>query len=121
MVMKLKAPPAKEPLFRIVRCGQCQWTVAAATYQALLGAGWQGCSGKIKETDKRLVWCWICKTCAGRVAKTHPKFLGMMPGGAKFFRSLPAAPESPYPCVGVEGHETSRPEVEETPPIEVMS
>ena len=113
MVMKLKAPPPKEPLFRQVTCQTCQWIVAAGTWEALLNAGWSGCKGKVKETDKHLVWAFVCKTCA----RKYPNSLGKMPNIARIFRSLPAAPENPFPCIGVEGHETSRPEDGQAAPV----
>jgi hypothetical protein len=117
MVKKIKAPAPVDPAYRVCTCGTCQWKVAAPTYDALLGAGWSGCAGKVKQDDKGVAWAFVCATCA----KRYPKNLCKMPGGAKFFRSLPAAPPSPFPCIGVEGHETSHPEVEVVPLREVMS
>lgn len=116
MVTKLRGTPAKEPPFRAVVCGTCKWTVAAASYDALLGAGWSGCAGKMKETDKRWVFAFICKTCA----KKYPARLCKMPNGKRYFKTLPSAPENPFPCVGVEGHETSRPENEDAPVVGVL-
>jgi len=111
MVMKLKAKEhlKKKNIIRQVQCGICGWIVAAPTLAALFGAGWYtGCENE--------AWAFLCQTCVDK----HPQLVKDMNHSENVFRSLPAAPSNPIPCIGCvgDGHVFSRPEQDYQEPHE---